>query len=62
MAGRTSTLEEDDEKELRNERTGGDGSNGGTGTWFEGAIVTGLPSDATDDAVQANIVAVGYGR
>jgi hypothetical protein len=27
-----------------------------------GAIVKGLPSDATDDAVQANIVAVGYGR
>jgi hypothetical protein len=42
--------------------TGGDGSNGGTGTWFEGAITKGLPSDATDDAVQANIVAVGYGR
>ena len=44
------------------EVTGGDGSNGGTGTGFEGAIVKGLPSDATDDAVQANIVAVGYGR
>jgi hypothetical protein len=42
--------------------TGGDGSNGGTGTWFEGAITKGLPSDATDDAVQANIVAVGYGK
>ncbi len=42
--------------------TGGDGSNGGTGTWFEGAIVKGLPSDATDDAVQANIVAAGYGK
>ena len=42
--------------------TGGDGSNGGTGTWFEGAIVKGNPSDATDNAVQANIVAVGYGR
>jgi len=42
--------------------TGGDGSNGGTGTWFEGAIVKGLPSDATDNAVQANIVAAGYGR
>src|SRR4029453_11211990 len=27
LAGRTSTLEEDDEKELRHERTGGDGSN-----------------------------------
>ena len=42
--------------------TGGDGSNGGTGTWFEGAIVKGVPSDATDDAVQANIVAAGYGK
>jgi alpha-L-arabinofuranosidase B-like protein len=42
--------------------TGGDGSNGGTGTWFEGAIVKGNPSNATDDAVQANIVAAGYGR
>ena len=42
--------------------TGGDGSNGGTGTWFEGAITKGDPSDATDDAVQANIVAAGYGK
>jgi hypothetical protein len=42
--------------------TGGDGSQGGTGTFFEGAITNGLPSDATDDAVQANIVAAGYGR
>ena len=42
--------------------TGGDGSNGGTGTWFEGAITKGTPSDATDDAVQANIVAAGYGK
>ena len=42
--------------------TGGDGSNGGTGTWFEGAITKGLPPDATDDAVQANIVAAGYGK
>jgi hypothetical protein len=42
--------------------TGGDGSNGGTGIWFEGAITSGLPTDATDDAVQANIVAAGYGE
>ena len=42
--------------------TGGDGSNTVTGTWFEGAITLGAPPDATDDAVQANIVAVGYGR
>jgi hypothetical protein len=42
--------------------TGGDGSNGGTGTFFEGAMTGGNPSDATDAAVQANIVAAGYGR
>ncbi len=42
--------------------TGGDGSNGGTGTWFEGAITRGAPPDAIDDAVQANIVAAGYGK
>jgi hypothetical protein len=41
--------------------TGGDGSNGGTGTFFEGAITSGLPSDAVDDAIQANINAAGYG-
>lgn len=41
--------------------TGGDGSNGGTGTFFEGAITSGVPSDAVDDAIQANIVAAGYG-
>ena len=42
--------------------TGGDGSNTSTGTWFEGAITVGAPPDATDDAVQANVVAAGYGR
>ena len=42
--------------------TGGDGSAGGIGTFFEGAITTGGSSDAIDDAVQANIVAAGYGR
>lgn len=42
--------------------TGGDGSPTGTGIWFEGAMTLGAPSDATDDAVQANIVAAGYGR
>jgi hypothetical protein len=42
--------------------TGGDGSNTGTGIWFEGAMTFGAPPDATDDAVQANIVAAGYGR
>lgn len=42
--------------------TGGDGSNTGTGIWFEGAVTIGAPPDATDDAVQANIVAAGYGK
>jgi hypothetical protein len=32
------------------------------GTFYEGAIVAGYPSDATDNAVQANIVAAGYGK
>ncbi len=41
---------------------GGDGSAGGIGTFFEGAITQGSPPDATDDAVQANIVSAGYGR
>ena len=42
--------------------TGGDGSNTGTGIWFEGAMTMGAPPDSTDDAVQANIVAAGYGK
>ncbi|HVZ89954.1 MAG TPA: arabinofuranosidase catalytic domain-containing protein, partial [Polyangia bacterium] len=42
--------------------TGGDGSNSGAGIWFEGAMTIGAPSDTTDDAVQANIVAAGYGH
>jgi len=42
--------------------TGGDGSNGGTGTFFEGAMTMGNPSDATDDLIHANIVAAGYGH
>jgi len=42
--------------------TGGDGSNTGNGIWFEGAITKGAPPDATDDAVQANIVALSYGK
>jgi hypothetical protein len=42
--------------------TGGDGSNGGTGTFYEGAMTSGNPPDSVDDAIQANIVAAGYGR
>ena len=36
-------------------------NNQSLGTFYEGAIVAGFPSDATDNAVQANIVAAGYG-
>jgi hypothetical protein len=42
--------------------TGGDGSASGMGTWFEGAVTMGAPSDAADSDVQANIVAAGYGH
>jgi hypothetical protein len=40
---------------------GGDNSNTGEGTFFEGAITSGYPTDATENAVQANIIAAGYG-
>jgi alpha-L-arabinofuranosidase B-like protein len=42
--------------------TGGDGSNGGTGTFFEGAMTSGNPPDSVDALIQANIVAAGYGH
>ncbi len=40
---------------------GGDNSNGADGSFFEGAMTSGYPSDATENAVQANITATGYG-
>ena len=40
--------------------TGGDNSNASIGTFFEGVITAGRPTDAADQAVQANIVAAGY--
>jgi non-reducing end alpha-L-arabinofuranosidase len=40
---------------------GGDDSNMGGGNFYEGVMTSGYSSDATDDAVQANIVAAGYG-
>jgi hypothetical protein len=40
--------------------TGGDNSNGGVGEFFEGAVTSGYPSDATENAVQADIAAAGY--
>jgi hypothetical protein len=42
--------------------TGGDGSNYGKGTFWEGAITFGNPPSTVDDQIQANIVAAGYGK
>lgn len=39
---------------------GGDNSNGAQGTFYEGVMTTGYPTDATDALVQANIVAAKY--
>jgi hypothetical protein len=41
---------------------GGDNSNNSFGTFFEGAIVSGYPSDAVELAVLQNIQAAGYGQ
>ncbi|MFG1807726.1 arabinofuranosidase catalytic domain-containing protein [Streptomyces sp. NPDC049040] len=41
--------------------TGGDNSKGAQGTFYEGVMTSGYPTDATEDAVQANITAAGYG-
>ena len=42
---------------------GGDNSNRSQGTFYEGAVTAAgtFPADATDQQVQANIVAAGYG-
>ena len=37
-----------------------DNRNLSQGTFYEGAMVSGYPSDATENAVQANVVAAGY--
>ena len=41
---------------------GGDNSNGSQGTFYEGAVTAAgtFPTDATDQLVQANVVAAGY--
>ncbi|MCK2218812.1 alpha-L-arabinofuranosidase B [Actinomadura sp. ATCC 31491] len=39
---------------------GGDNSHGSAGTFYEGVMTTGYPTDATENAVQANLVAAGY--
>ncbi len=40
---------------------GGDNSKGSAGTFYEGVMTSGYPSAATENAVQASIVAAGYG-
>lgn len=42
--------------------TGGDNSNGSIGSFFEGVITAGIPPASANNAVQDNIVSVGYGR
>lgn len=41
---------------------GGDNSDWAVGTFYEGVMTQGYASDETDAAIQANIVAAGYGR
>ena len=41
---------------------GGDNSNSSLGTFFEGAITNGRPSDATDALVLTNVQSAGYGK
>lgn len=40
---------------------GGDNSNGSQGIFYEGCMTSGYASTATDDAIQKNIIAAGYG-
>jgi len=41
---------------------GGDNTAGGQGNFYEGVLTSGAASEATTNAVQANIVAAGYGK
>ncbi len=41
---------------------GSDNSNNSWGTFYEGAITNGQPSDTTDASVMANVQAAGYGK
>lgn len=41
---------------------GGDNSNNSWGTFFEGAVMAGFPSDEAEEAVLQNIKAAGYGQ
>jgi len=40
---------------------GGDNSCSAAGSFFEGAMTSGYPSNSTESTIQSNIVAVGYG-
>ena len=40
---------------------GGDNSHASAGSFFEGVMTAGFPSDSADKAIQSDIVAVGYG-
>ena len=40
---------------------GGDNSHASAGSFFEGAMTAGFPTDSADNAIQSNILAVGYG-
>jgi non-reducing end alpha-L-arabinofuranosidase len=40
--------------------TGGDNSNASVGSFFEGVMTAGYPTDAADNAVQASVVSAGY--
>ena len=40
----------------------GIGGDGAAGSFFEGALTASFNSKATDDALQANAVAAGYGK
>jgi len=42
--------------------TGGDNSKTSVGSFFEGVMTSGYPTAAADNAVQANIVSVRYGK
>ena len=42
--------------------TGGDNSNGASGEFFEGSVTSGYPSDATENAVQAELTTAGYAQ
>jgi hypothetical protein len=41
---------------------GGDNSNNSWGTFYEGAIISGYPTNETDVAILKNVQAAGYGE